>query len=400
MPEEKTKPSIPPKKRSRFKYIFGCCSLIFVLIIIIATIAGALTVTGYTKEWICDAVVEDSYIWDSVDCQKSQEVKTSDSQELSDELRDLLQSEDVDDRVSGIVELSQSSVVGIGVQGQGLNEQILGTGFIVTEDGWIVTNQHVVSTTSAEYFVQTSDGNVLDVQEVYRDPVNDIAVIKVQTDGLNALPLGDSQDLQVGQTVIAIGNPLGELSGTVTKGIISGLGRTVEVSSGGFFNSSVDTFEGVIQTDAAINPGNSGGPLINLQGEVIGINFATINGADNLSFALPINRIKMRLDEIQEYGEFRMPYLGVEYVSRMVFLNGNSLVAAQIRAVEPDGPAAESGLEVGDYIVGYDGEDLSQTSLLELIQNSDVGEKVELQIVRNGEEMELEVSIGVRGGDK
>jgi S1-C subfamily serine protease len=273
----------------------------------------------------------------------------------------------------------------------------IGTGFVVGEDGIIVTNQHVVSDLNADYMVVTQDGKEYEVVEILRDDLNDIAVIKIESEveGINTLKLGDSDTLLVGQSVVAIGTPLGQYAGSVTAGIISGIERSVTASSG-WFGSTARTYEDVIQIDAAINPGNSGGPLINSQGEVIGINFATTAGADNISFAIPINRIKGRLEEYRTYGRFIRPYLGVTYqmVSEYEALYYTDVVAgALILRVEPESPADQGGLKRGDIIIKF-GEEVVNKSLAEIIQQHEVDQEVELTIFREGSEEELTITLG------
>ena len=163
-----------------------------------------------------------------------------------------------------------------------------GTGFIVSSDGYILTNRHVVSDQNATYTALLADGTQKSGRVVFRDTENDIALLKIDGSGFKAVPLGDSSTLKLGQTVVAIGNALGEYNNSVSVGIISGLNRTIEAGGGG----SVETLAGVIQTDAAINPGNSGGPLITTSGEVIGVNVATTIGASNISFSIPVSKAK------------------------------------------------------------------------------------------------------------
>lgn len=390
----------PRRRRSRFRGYLACCSFIFVLILAIAIVVGILTTAGYTKRWVCDAVVEDSYVWDQAGCKSDVATQLLDNQaDISQDVKDLLESGDPEDRIAAIVKLTQPSVVGVGIEGSTTSEGgILGTGFVI-DDGYVVTNQHVVSRQNVDYFIQVNNEgqDILDVTNIYRDPANDIAILEIANpDAIRALSLGDSSNLQIGETVIAIGNPLGELSGTVTKGIISGLDRTVQLGSGGFFNSTVDTFENVIQTDAAINPGNSGGPLIDDEGNVIGVNFATVGGADNLSFALPINIVKARLAELEEFGEFRMPFLGVEYRTRMIFMDRQSIIAAQVVDVVSGSPAADAGIKVGDFIIGYDGSDFSDKSLSTYIQDTEIGKEVTLNVLRDNEITDIKVKIGTR----
>lgn len=163
-----------------------------------------------------------------------------------------------------------------------------GSGFVVSSDGLIVTNKHVVDIEQADFTVLTSDGKKYLAKILAKDPVHDLAVLRISGNNFPVLKLGNSEQLQIGQTVIAIGNALGEFNNTVSKGVISGLSRSIVASSG----SSSEKLEQLIQTDAAINPGNSGGPLLNLNGEVIGINTAIAQGAQNIGFAIPVNQVK------------------------------------------------------------------------------------------------------------
>jgi serine protease Do len=304
-----------------------------------------------------------------------------------------------------IIEESSHSVVSIAVstltltQEEGLTDRSrnIGSGFVVDEQGLIVTNQHVVSDTSADYMVIAEDGEEFPVLEILRDDLNDIAVIRVDLGEKELLPLvlGDSDALLVGQNVIAIGTPLGQFAGSATTGIISGLERSVNTSSG-WFGSTAKTYEDVIQTDAAVNPGNSGGPLINSLGQVIGINFATTSGADNISFAIPINKVKSRLEEYRTYGKFIRPYLGVTYqmISEYEALYYADVVpGALVLRVDPTSPAYEGGIQRGDIIVKFGQEDVNR-SLADIIQEHGVGEDIEITILREGSEEVLVVTLG------
>ncbi len=164
-----------------------------------------------------------------------------------------------------------------------------GTGFIISSDGYILTNRHVVADTTASYTVLLSNGKQETAQVIYRDPNNDIAIIKIAGSGFKPVIFGDSSTLQLGQTVIAIGNALGQYNNSVSLGVVSGLNRTIQASDE---NGNLETLTGVIQTDAAINPGNSGGPLIDLNGNIVGINVATVQGSNNIGFSIPINTVK------------------------------------------------------------------------------------------------------------
>ena len=190
------------------------------------------------------------------------------------------------------------------------------------------------------------------------------------------------------------GTPLGEYSGSVTKGIVSGLNRTVSTSSS-WYGGTSKTYEGVIQTDAAVNPGNSGGPLLNSQGEVIGINFATTSDADNISFALPINTVKEKIEEYRTYGKFIQPYLGVSYqmISELqAYYYTNIVAGAFIQSIDTDGPAYAAGIRKGDIITKF-GEDDVDTSLLTLIQKHKVGDKVDAEYYRAGDTKTVTVTL-------
>jgi len=189
-------------------------------------------------------------------------------------------------------------------------EQDIGSGFIISDDGLVVTNKHVVSDTNAKYKIVTSDDQELEVSDIYRDPMEDLAILKVNGSNLVPVELGDSGKLKVGQTVIAIGTALGEFRSTVTAGVISGLGRGIDAGSPYQVSERLDN---VIQTDAAINPGNSGGPLLNSVGQVIGVNVAVSQSGQNIGFALPINIVKSSIDNFKITGEFERPFLGVSY---------------------------------------------------------------------------------------
>lgn len=309
--------------------------------------------------------------------------------------------------VISVVEENMDSVVSIAVSNLAFtpnggvvdSTNNIGSGFVVDESGLIITNQHVVEDPNVDYEVVTTDGQSYDVVEVVRDEVNDIALVRIEdAQNLNAVDLGNSEALKQGQTVIAIGTPLGEYAGSITTGVISGLNRSVTTSSNSFFGPA-KTFEDVIQTDAAINPGNSGGPLLNSQGEVIGVNFATSAGADNISFALPIERVVQRLDEYRKFGRFIKPYIGVEYqlISEADARYFSDLVpGALVRRVVDGSPAASAGLQQGDIITKIEGQDV-ESSFVNILQKYSVGETVTLEVLRDGDIVEVEVELGELG---
>src|SRR3989338_6316086 len=281
-----------------------------------------------------------------------------------------------------------------------------GTGFIVSSDGLIITNKHVVSDESADYTVLTNEGEKISAKVLARDPVEDIAILKIEKKNLPTLKIGDSDNIQIGQTAIAIGNSLGEFRNTVSVGVISGLKRSITASSG--LGQSEELSE-VIQTDAAINPGNSGGPLLNLRGEVIGINVAMAQGAENIGFSLPINKVKRDLEQVKAKGRISYPFLGVRYIlinkeiqrSNNLSVDYGALISRgenpEDVAVMPGSPADKAGLLENDIILEFDGEKITQeNSLAKLIQKRQVGDSVTLKILHKGEEKTLQVKLTER----
>lgn len=275
-----------------------------------------------------------------------------------------------------------------------------GTGFIITNDGMIITNKHVVSQEDTTYKVVLSDGTSYDATVTSKDSANDIAVLKIEANNLPVVELGDSSDLKVGQWVVAIGNALGKYQNTVTAGVISATNRKVE-TSGGF---ELESMDGLLQTDAAINAGNSGGPLINLAGQVIGINSAVAEGAQGIGFAIPINTAKTAIDSIKETGRIIRPYLGVRYVQitkdiadqNSLSYEYGALVArgngiGQI-AVVPGSPADKAGILENDILLEVEGTRIDEdNSLVSLIQKNKVGDEIELKVSSKGEEKTVKV---------
>ena len=279
-------------------------------------------------------------------------------------------------------------------------EQDVVTGFIISGDGLIVTNKHVVVDTQAKYRVIIGKDEVAEVVNIYRDPISDLAILKVNKTGLPPVILGDSDKLKVGQTVIAIGTALGEFISTVTKGVISGLGRGI--TAGSPFEGS-EKLDNVIQTDAAINPGNSGGPLFNSGGEVIGVNVAVSQSGQNIGFALPINIVKQSIDNFKSTGQFDRPYLGVVY--RMVMSKQAAVLnevpsGAYVVEVVLGSPVEKAGVKVEDIITEIDGKKLADeknTVLSTYINTRKIGDTVTLKIWRpttaGGDKKEIEVKV-------
>ncbi len=279
-----------------------------------------------------------------------------------------------------------------------------GSGFIITADGLIITNKHVASDKTASYTVFTSEGKKYDATIIAADPTQDLAVLKIQGGGFPTVALGNSDSIELGQTAIAIGNALGEFRNTVSVGVISGLSRTITASGS---SVGAETLAGVIQTDAAINPGNSGGPLLNLRGEVIGINTAMANGAQSIGFAIPINRAKRAISSVKASGEIQTAYLGVRSVTitsdlakkQNLPVDHGSLIRGgdDGPAVVKDSPAEKAGLLAEDIILEVNGKKIDENSpLLSLISEYNPGDTVTLKIARGGKEMELRVSLGKR----
>ena len=277
-------------------------------------------------------------------------------------------------------------------------EVSIGTGFIISNDGMIVTNKHVVRDFEAKYHVVTNDNQKFEVEKIYRDPENDLAIIQINPLGseLKSVALGGSGNLRVGQFVIAIGNALGEFRNTVTTGVVSGLGRAV--TAGDPFGGFQERFDNLIQTDAAINPGNSGGPLLNSAGEVIGVNVATSQAAENIGFAIPIDVVKESLENFNETGKFSRPYLGIKchQISQRIAILNDVPEGAYVLEVVAGGPAEKVGVKEDDILTKIDGEGITEDKggLAKLIGKHKVGDEIELTIFRGEGEIKLTVTLG------
>jgi len=276
-------------------------------------------------------------------------------------------------------------------------EQDIGSGFIVDKQGLVVTNKHVVSDKEADYqvFIQGKDEPVM-VEKIYRDPVNDLAILKIKEGDLKALEMGDSSQLKVGQFAIAIGTALGEFRNTVTTGVVSGLGRGI--SAGNAYQGYAEQLDNVIQTDAAINPGNSGGPLLNSFGQAIGVNVAVVQGSENIGFALPINLVKESLDNFNKTGQFDRPFLGVRYksISKDLAIMNDVPEGAYIVEVVADSPAQIAGLQKGDIVTKIADQKLHEDNdLIKVIQSKKAGDKVSIEYYRGKDKKETEVILKV-----
>lgn len=323
--------------------------------------------------------------------------------------------------ISDIATVVGSSVVSIDVtsaaqqtdffgRSRAIEQQSAGTGIILSEDGYIVTNRHVIDEAATDVSVTLSDGTQLDEVEVVGRTADsdtlDIAFLKIKdTKGkkLSAAKLGDSSKVQVGDKVVAIGNALGQFQNTVTSGIISGYGRNLEASDGE--GSESESLQNLFQTDTAINEGNSGGPLVNINGEVIGINTAIASGgAENIGFAIPLNDVQGLIKSVLKSGKLERPYLGVRYVTltdqyayefnldikRGAYLAPNQASSAVIAG----SPADKAGLKEKDIITKVDGTAIDErNSLVSLVSRKAVGEQVELTVIRDGKEQKIKVTL-------
>lgn len=268
-----------------------------------------------------------------------------------------------------------------------------GTGFFVTSDGMILTNKHVASDLKAEYTVITNQGKEYKAKILAQDPVQDLAILKINsTDVFKPLKLGSSSSIKIGQTAIAIGNALGEFQNTVSVGVISGLGRTITASGGG----ASETLEDTVQTDAAINQGNSGGPLLNLKGEVIGINTAVSSVGQGLGFAISIDKAKRDIEQTQKTGKISSPFLGIRYVLlddkvaklKKVSISNGALILKGDNKDEPaitsGSPAEKAGLKEGDIVTEVNGAKITKdNSLAKIISKYSSGNSVTLKIFRD-----------------
>lgn len=279
-----------------------------------------------------------------------------------------------------------------------------GTAFFVSEDGLLMTNRHVVSDESAVYSVLLNDGRTLEAKVLARDALTDIALLQVEGTDFPALSLSTNDDPALGQTVIAIGNALAEFRNTVSVGVISGLQR--DITAGNALQGTTERLTSIIQTDAAINQGNSGGPLLDLQGNVIGMNTAVASGAQNIGFAIPVSDLRRVLESYQSFGRIVRPYLGVRYrmltpelaEEKDLSVTEGALIVRGTEpgeiAIVPDSPAAKAGLQEGDVILKAGTTPLTeQSALSSIVQRLQPGGTLTLTILRDGKEREVEVML-------
>jgi len=278
-----------------------------------------------------------------------------------------------------------------------------GSGFIISPDGYTLTSQHVVSDPGSDYTVILEPTKKYPAKVISRDPISDIAILKINAKNLPYLELGDSDKIELGEEVIAVGNALGEFHDTVSAGIVSGMSRSITAFSG--LTDRIAQLRGLIQTDAAINPGNSGGPLVNMEGKVIGINTAMVMGAQNIGFAIPINYAKKDLEEVKKYGKIRRPFLGVRYIvlnreiakAHKLPVDYGALIVREIlgeEAVVKDSAADKAGLKEYDIILECNSEKITEKNpLANLLQKFKIGEEISLNVLREGKEIILKVKL-------
>jgi serine protease Do len=278
-----------------------------------------------------------------------------------------------------------------------------GSGFIVSENGYVLTSNHVVSDTTADYTVIVDPKHKYPAKVLSRNPIDDTAVLKIEGDKFPFLEMADSNKIQLGEEVVAVGNALGEFTDTLSAGIVSGLSRFITAFGG--IDHQMQNLRGLIQTDAAINPGNSGGPLVNMSGQVIGINTAMIMGAQNIGFAIPVNYAKRDLNEVKKFGKIIVPFLGIKYVliskemaeANKLPVNDGALVVREALGESPvikDSAADKAGVKEWDIIIGCNGEKITMKNpLANILQKCKIGEETTLNVLRDGKKIDLKVTL-------
>jgi len=414
------------KKKQRPKH--GMLALLIVFVAILAGAVGAVFTNFYWQGHIFDllenqgasiierntTVVEEKYL-----PQTTEEEKTIETvKQVSPSVVSIIISKDVPIVEKYYIDPFGSDFFG-GFQipqyrEKGTEKQQIGsgTGFIISENGMILTNKHVVLEEEVEYIVLFNSGDKYSAKVLAKDPFYDLAIIQIDQSDIKEgdeksfvpVKLGDSSKLQIGQTVIAIGNALGEFQNTVSVGVVSGLGRNIVATGAGI----AESLEGIIQTDAAINPGNSGGPLLNLVGEVIGINVARSTSGENIGFSLPINMAKRDIEQVKAEGKIVYPFLGIYYthITEEISKANNLSVKSGVWvgrdkqgqeteiAVVSNSPAEIAGIKRDDIILEFDNKEITETnSLAKIILQYSPGDKISLKILRGEEEFSREVTL-------
>jgi 2-alkenal reductase len=304
-----------------------------------------------------------------------------------------------------IIETTEESIEGV-VAIETEDQTMAGSGFFISEDGYVLTNRHVVDE-QTNYYVITNNGERLEAEVVDRDGLRDLAFLKVEGTDFHKIPLGDSDQIRLGQTAVAIGYSLGELKNSVSVGVVSGLVRDIWARSGW----DLEQLKGMIQTDAAINPGNSGGPLLNLKGEIIGVNTAKSFQGDNVGFAIPINKVTSAIESVLAEGRIINPFLGVRYLLVDEYeqtmhglpIDYGALIlrgGPNDPAITPDSPANNIGLREGDIITKLGGQKITvENSLSDIILNYAPGDQVEVEYMRGEQTFKETVELAERPSD-
>ncbi len=281
-----------------------------------------------------------------------------------------------------------------------------GSGFVVDQNGLVLTNKHVISDPQAEYTVTMNDGRKFPAQILTRDPINDVAILKIQATALPAVFMGDAAKLELGQNVVAIGNALGIFKNTVSQGIVSGLSRSISAKADP--KSAPQEMRGLIQTDAAINPGNSGGPLVTSDGLAIGINSAIVFGAQNIGFAIPINAARRDLDDLNKFGRIRRPLLGVRYIVLDENLQHKMKLPVDYGAyivnetphdhgVVPGSPADKAGLKEKDIVLEVNDAKVDRDHpIQDYLEDMSVGDVMNLLVLRGDKKLNVRVVLAER----
>lgn len=305
--------------------------------------------------------------------------------------------EEVNESIVGIskIKSSGSSIF----SENGISELGMGTGVILSEDGYVLTNWHVAGEKYSNCYITIENGKIYNGTVMWADSDLDLAIVKIAAKGLTPIKIGDSAQVQVAEAVYAVGNPIGfEFQKTVTSGIISAVDRTIKIEE----ENKLSYMEDLIQTDASINEGNSGGPLVNVNGEMIGITTIKIASVEGIGFAVPINTIKPIIQKFLQTGKFEEAFIGIYGFDREVipYLNGNIEFDSGIYVdeVSVSGPSYKSGLQEGDIITQIDQVTLNKMSeLRNYIYQKQPGDNVTLKVLRNRREIEINITLGKRG---
>lgn len=386
------------EERRRKRFLRG--GLAAFLTIIVIGIIGVIVLPGYFTQ----------------SPPQNQQVPQPQQLQVQQEAPKLTQTEaDADDAapvspIASVAKAATPGVVGISVlkmDGGSIFEKNaaekwgVGSGAIVSKKGYIITNNHVAGGKNKRIIVSLSDGRNVDGVTVWSEPVLDLAIVKINLPDLSTIPLGDSNNIQVGETAVAIGNPLGlQFQRTVTSGIVSALNRTIKIDT----DSGPNFMEDLIQTDASINPGNSGGPLLNHKGQIIGINTIKVSSAEGIGFAVPINVAIPIIRKLDERGEFSEPYLGVFAYDREVipYIDGslNFNKGIYVANVDEQGPAYKGGVRVGCIITQVDGNDIStMLQLRTYMYTKNPGDTINITHISDGKTETMAIQLAAKEKD-